>query len=203
MIALGLAVAGVVLTPVAAIAAEVALAHTSDPASVAKAAMFKTILERQTDHTVALVAVPAGEVVAAVVDGRATATFDADPDAASFVPVAGDPTVEDLGPNQMGGLPERRTVAATALLQAEPGVGELLNLFFVSPSRLEDAAALVTDGAFNADGMQAWVDANWQWINNMLALCPQLASEACPAPDGAQERFEPSQWYGAPQHDPH
>ncbi|MBB4264929.1 hypothetical protein [Roseospira visakhapatnamensis] len=199
---IGAAVAalGLLTAPTGAVAADITFAAVGGPPSIAKASAFVGILDSLTDqHTASMVVVAPQDLRDALVSGRAQVTFDVDP-TSEDVSTFEDAGLVDLGPNQMGGLPERHTVVARSLVETAPEVVEFLNLFFVSGSRLDEMASLVEDDTIPEGTLAVWLQSNEPWIRNMLALCPEFSSGSCEKGDGGRP-FKAKDWYGTPEAD--
>lgn len=195
-----LAALGLLAAPTGAAAAEITFAAVGGPPSIAKASTFVGLLGSLTDqHTASMVVVAPEDLRDTLASGRAQVTFDVDPTAGDFAAIKAAGLV-DLGPNQMGALPERHTVVTRDLVEAAPEVVEFLNLYFVSGSRLDEMASLVEGDAIPEGKLSAWLTANEPWIRNMLALCPEFSSGACESGEGARP-FKAKDWYGTPEAD--
>ena len=195
-----LAALGLLVAPTGASAADITFASVGGPPSVAKATTFVGILESLTEqHTGAVMAVEPDGLLEALINGRAQVSFDVDPAAETYgaFEAAG---LVDLGPNQMGALPERHTMVTPDLVDAAPEVVELLNLFFVSGARLDEMASLVEGDTIPDAALATWLTNNDPWIRNMLALCPEFSSGSCEAESGVRP-FRAKDWYGTPEAD--
>ncbi|WP_299438787.1 hypothetical protein [uncultured Rhodospira sp.] len=191
---------GLLAAPCGALAADITFASVGGPPSVAKAHTFVGILESLTDaHTGSVQAVPPDGLLDALTSGAAQVSFDVDPAAENFgaFEAAG---LVDLGPNQMGALPERHTMVTPDLVETAPEVVEFLNLFFVSGARLDEMASLVEGDTIPDAALSSWLADNEPWIRNMLALCPEFSSGACET-DGGPRPFKAQDWYGTPAAD--
>jgi len=191
---------GVAGAPGGASAADIVFAAVDAPSAIAKAHTFVGILERLSDrHTASVAVVGPDALLATMTGGEAHVTFDADPDAADFAAFE-ESGLLDLGPNQMGGAPERHTMVARDLTDDAPEVVEFLNLYFVSATRLAEMAGLVEDGTVPEAALEGWIADNEPWIRNMLALCPEFRTGACE--EGESPRpVQAKDWYGTPAAD--
>lgn len=185
-----------------ALAAEINFLSVGGPPSVAKAHTFKAILEALgSEHSARVSTVDADGLVGSLSVDAPQVTFDLSPEALNGVDLEAEGLV-DLGPNQMGALPQRQTVVTRALMEEAPEVAEFLNLFFVSESRLDEMGSMVAeDGSIDQADMAAWVQANEPWIRNMLALCPEFSAGACETASGNPRPFKAKDWYGTPEAD--
>jgi len=185
-----------------ALAAEITFLSVGGPPSVAKAHTFKAILEALgSEHSARVSTADTDGLLGSLSVDAPQVTFDLPPEALSGVDLEAEGLI-DLGPNQMGALPQRQTVVTSALVEEAPEVAEFLNLFFVSESRLDEMGSMVAeDGSIDQADMAAWVQANEPWIRNMLALCPQFSAGACQTDSGSAQPFKAKDWYGTPEAD--
>jgi ABC-type proline/glycine betaine transport system substrate-binding protein len=184
------------------LAADITFLSVGGPPSVAKAHTFKAILEAlDSEHTARVSMVDADSLLGSLSVDAPQVTFDLPPDALRGVDLEAQGLI-DLGPNQMGALPQRQTVVTRALAEEAPEVAEFLNLFFVSETRLNDMGSLVgEDDAIDQADLAAWVEDNEPWVRNMLALCPQFSAGACDTSNESTQPFQARDWYGTPAAD--
>ncbi|MQX35525.1 hypothetical protein [Roseospira navarrensis] len=196
-----LAALGLAIAPMGALAADITFLSVGGPPSVAKAHTFGAILRAlESPHTARVSTVDGDGLLQALSVDAPQVTFDVAPEmlADADLEALG---VIDLGPNQMGALPERRTVITRAVADEAPEVAEFLNLFFVSSTRLDEMGSLVADGTIEQAALDAWVQDNEPWIRNMLALCPQFSAGACEVGGDSPRPFKARDWYGTSEAD--
>jgi hypothetical protein len=196
-----LAALGLLAAPCGALAADITFLSVGGPPSIAKAHTFGAILRAlDSQHAASVSDAEADGLLDAFAADALQATFDMPPEALKGADLDALGLV-DLGPNQMGALPERHTVVTRALTETAPEVVTFLNLFFVSSSRLDEMGSLVQDDTIAQADLDAWVQANEPWIRNMLALCPQFSAGACETDGEGNRPFRAQDWYGTPAAD--